>query len=96
VLNLLSNAGRFTEEGGVRIQAAQQDDEVFIQVRDTGPGISPENQDMVFQPFQQLDGMVQRRYGGSGLGLSISKNFVEMHGGEMWFESEPGMGTTFY
>ena len=52
--------------------------------------------DMVFQPFQQLDGLVQRRYGGSGLGLSISKNFVEMHGGKMWFESELGIGTTFY
>jgi signal transduction histidine kinase/CheY-like chemotaxis protein len=96
VLNLLSNAGRFTEEGGVRIQATQKEDEILIQVRDTGPGIPLENQGMVFQPFQQLGGMVQRRYGGSGLGLSISKNFVEMHGGEMWFESEPGEGTTFY
>ena len=81
---------------GVRIKASQDDDHILIQVTDTGPGIAPENQGMVFQPFQQLDGLVQRRYGGSGLGLSISKNFVEMHGGEMWFESELGVGTTFY
>jgi signal transduction histidine kinase/CheY-like chemotaxis protein len=96
VLNLLSNAGRFTETGGVRIKAALERDEVVIRVSDTGPGIAPDNMDKVFQPFQQLDGLVQRRYGGSGLGLSISKNFVEMHGGSMWFESELGVGTTFY
>ncbi len=95
VLNLLSNAGRFTETGGVCIKASHEDEEILVQVIDTGPGIAPENQDMVFQPFQQLDGLVQRRYGGSGLGLSISKNFVEMHGGKMWFESERGVGTTF-
>ena len=96
VLNLLSNAGRFTDKGGVCIEAFQREKDILVTVNDTGPGIAPENQEMVFQPFQQLDGFVQRRYGGSGLGLSISKNFVEMHGGEMWFESEPGVGTTFY
>ncbi|MEN8172339.1 MAG: hybrid sensor histidine kinase/response regulator [Chloroflexota bacterium] len=96
VLNLLSNAGRYTDKGGVRINASQDDEEILVQVTDTGPGIAPENQDMVFQPFQQLDGLVQRRYGSSGLGLSISKNFVEMHGGRLWFESEQGVGTSFY
>jgi CheY-like chemotaxis protein/two-component sensor histidine kinase len=95
VLNLLSNAGRFTEQGGVRIKATQQVDQIIVRVADTGPGIATENQEMIFQPFQQLDGLVQRRYGGSGLGLSISKKFVEMHGGKMWFESEHGVGTTF-
>ena len=96
VLNLLSNAGRFTEKGGVSIKATQDAEFIIISVADTGPGISADHQDKVFQPFQQLDGLVQRRYGGSGLGLSISKNFVELHGGKMWFESEDGVGTTFY
>ncbi len=96
VLNLLSNAGRFTERGGVRIRAFREGERVMVTVTDTGPGISPDGQTKVFQPFQQLDGLIQRHYGGSGLGLSISKNFVEMHGGKMWLESEVGKGTTFF
>lgn len=96
ILNLLSNAGRFTERGGVHVGVSLQDDMVIISVRDTGPGIAPEDQNKVFEPFQQLDSSIHRRHGGSGLGLTISKRFVEMHHGKLWVESEPGVGATFY
>jgi len=96
VLNLLSNAGRFTEHGGVRVKAWLQGRDAVVSVSDTGPGIDPEDQDRLFEPFQQLDASIRRGHGGSGLGLSISKRFVEMHGGKMWLESEVGAGTTFY
>jgi len=91
VLNLLSNAGRFTERGGVRVRAWHEKDDaqarVVVSVTDTGPGIPPEDQARLFEPFQQLDTSLRRPHGGSGLGLSISKRFVEMHGGKMWLES---------
>ncbi|MEJ5199908.1 MAG: ATP-binding protein, partial [Anaerolineae bacterium] len=96
VLNLLSNAGRFTERGGVRVRAWQEGEDVVVSVADTGPGIAPADQERLFRPFQQADGSIRRRYGGTGLGLSISKGFVELHGGKMWVESEPGRGTTFF
>jgi signal transduction histidine kinase/DNA-binding response OmpR family regulator len=96
VLNLLSNAGRFTERGGVRVQAWREGDDVVVSVADTGPGIAEEDQERLFQPFQQLEDPVRRRYGGTGLGLSISKRFVELHQGQMWLESEPGEGATFF
>lgn len=96
LLNLLSNAGRFTERGGVRVRALRDGDYVMISVADTGPGIAVEDQPKLFQPFQQLDGSVRRRYGGSGLGLAISKSFVELHQGTMWLESELGRGTTIF
>jgi len=96
VLNLLSNAGRFTERGGVWVRAWPEREAIIISVSDTGPGIDPENQKKLFEPFQQLDGSVSRRHGGSGLGLSISKKFIELHSGSMWLESEVGKGTTFY
>ena len=96
VLNLLSNAGRFTERGGVGVKVWQDREAIIIGVSDTGPGIDPENQKKLFEPFQQLDSSISRRHGGSGLGLSISKKFVELHGGSMWMESEVGKGTTFY
>jgi len=96
ILNLLSNAGRFTERGGVVVRAGREGEQVVGSVSDTGPGISPEDRERLFEPFQQLDASIRRRHGGSGLGLSISKQFVEMHGGKMWLESEVGQGTTFY
>lgn len=94
LLNLLSNAGRFTENGGVRIHAHATANILTVAVSDTGPGISPENVGKLFEPFQQLDNSIRRREG-TGLGLSISKQFVEMHAGTMWVESEFGVGTTF-
>lgn len=96
VLNLLSNAGRYTEKGGACVRAWQEGHELVVSVADTGPGIAHEESAKVFQPFQQLDASLRRRHGGSGLGLSISKHFVELHGGKMWFDSQKGTGTTFF
>jgi signal transduction histidine kinase/CheY-like chemotaxis protein len=96
VLNLLSNAGRFTHSGGVRLRAWREEESVVASVTDTGPGIPSETMSRLFQPFQQADGSIRRRYGGTGLGLSISKQFIELHGGEIWVESEIDVGTTFY
>ena len=96
LLNLLSNAGRFTERGGVRVRAWREADLLVLSVADTGPGIAPEDRKRIFEPFQQLDSSIRRKHGGSGLGLTISKRFVEMHGGRLWLDSEPGRGTTFY
>jgi signal transduction histidine kinase/CheY-like chemotaxis protein len=96
LLNLLSNAGRFVETGGVDIHVRVEGEQVVITVADTGPGISIQDQVRLFQPFQQADGSIRRRYGGSGLGLSISRHFVELHGGKMWLESEVGQGTKIF
>lgn len=96
MLNLLSNAGRFTERGGVKIEVRREQDDILVSVADTGPGIALEDEEKIFEPFQQLDGSIRRRHGGSGLGLSISKRFVEMHGGKMWLESTIDVGTTIY
>lgn len=96
ILNLLSNAGRFTERGGVRLQAELQAGELHVTVRDTGPGIAPDQIERLFEPFWQADRSPEGRRGGSGLGLSISRGFVELHGGKMWCESELGVGTTVH
>ncbi len=94
VLNLLSNAARFTERGGVRLEVRFDGNEIRVSVADTGPGIAREDIGRLFRPFQQLDVTQRRRHAGSGLGLSISKSFVELHGGRMWIESIKGKGTT--
>ena len=96
VTNLLSNAGRYTESGSVRVKACRKEDDIVISVTDTGPGISLEDQGKLFEPFRQLDSSIRRRHGGTGLGLNISRRFVEMHEGKVWLESEVGIGTTFY
>lgn len=96
LLNLLSNAGRFTDEGGVQVDAKYEAGSVTLCVSDSGPGITRGDLEEIFQPFQQLDGSIRRQYDGSGLGLSISKGFVELHGGVMWVESEVGAGTSFF
>jgi CheY-like chemotaxis protein len=96
VLNLLSNAGRFTEHGGVSVKVWQEQDTMLISVADTGPGIAEEHKGRIFRPFEQVDLSIRRQHGGSGLGLSISKAFVELHGGQMWFDSQLGRGTTFF
>ncbi len=95
-LNLLSNAGRFTEHGGVELRVWRDEQDVVVAIKDTGPGIAAGDLDKLFRPFHQVDGSIRRRYGGSGLGLSISKRFVEMHGGRIWVQSQEGKGTTFY
>ncbi len=96
LLNLLSNAARFTEQGGTVVRAWKRDHRIVLSVTDTGPGIAPEQQKRLFEPFQQLGATIRHRFGGSGLGLTISRAFVEMHGGHMWIESELGRGSTFF
>ncbi|MCY3831734.1 MAG: hybrid sensor histidine kinase/response regulator [Chloroflexi bacterium] len=96
LLNLLSNAGRFTARGGVRVRARADEGAIIISVADTGPGIKADEMDEIFKPFQQVDGTIHSHWAGSGLGLSVSKHFVELHKGRMWLESEPGQGATFY
>lgn len=95
LLNLLSNAGRFTQEGGVTLSAKQESSKLRVTVSDTGIGIEPQAIEKLFQPFQQVDGSIRRRYGGTGLGLSISKRFIELHKGTIWVDSEKGVGTSF-
>jgi signal transduction histidine kinase/DNA-binding response OmpR family regulator len=96
LMNLLSNAGRFTEEGGISLRASQKDGYLVVSVADTGPGMTTDEKNRLFRPFEQLDSSIRRRYGGTGLGLSISKSFVEMHEGSIWVESKKNEGTTFY
>jgi len=96
VINVLSNAGRFTEQGGVSIEVRREEHNIVVSIADTGPGIPAQDQERLFEPFQQLDGSIRRRHGGSGLGLSISKRFVEMHGGKIWMDSDVGKGTTIF
>ena len=95
LLNLMSNAAKFTEEGHIALEAEAGPEFVTIRVADTGVGISSEAQNRLFIPFQQVDGSTTRRAGGTGLGLAISRSFVEMHGGEIGVESQPGKGSTF-
>ncbi len=96
LLNLLSNAAKFTDAGSITLRAEVDGDFVRLSVADTGIGIAPEHFDRVFEEFRQVDERVARRIGGTGLGMPISKKLVEMQGGEMWFESELGSGSTFY
>jgi signal transduction histidine kinase/CheY-like chemotaxis protein len=99
LINLLSNAAKFTEKGQITLSARLQDevgDTVLVSVADTGVGIDPQAQQHLFIPFQQVDASTTRRAGGTGLGLAISRSFVQMHGGEIWVESQPGSGSTFH
>ena len=94
ILNLLSNAGRFTRTGGVRVRAYQDKGALVCSVQDTGPGIEKGDLERIFEPFHQV-GPRRDKASGSGLGLSISRMFVTLHGGKMWAESIVGQGTTF-
>jgi CheY-like chemotaxis protein len=95
VLNLVSNAARFTDTGLVEVSAEGSDGRIRVSVRDTGPGISAEDASRIFEPFAQGGQEIQRQRGGSGLGLCISRQFVTLHGGRMWLESQLGVGSTF-
>ena len=96
LLNLLSNAVKFTPEGTVTVRANAKADRLVVSVQDTGVGIREEDQPKLFRAFQQLDaGKIHLPLGGTGLGLVISKSFVELHGGEIWVESREGQGSTF-
>jgi signal transduction histidine kinase/CheY-like chemotaxis protein len=95
LINLLSNAARFTAQGGVTIRARCTGSEVVVAVADTGEGIAPSDVPHVFDEFHQA-GLSGRRRDGSGLGLAVCKRFAEMHGGYMWAESSMGIGSSFY
>ena len=96
LINLLNNAARFTDVGGVRISAEPRGREVVVAVADTGIGIPTDELPRVFDEFYQTGSALERRVGGSGLGLTISKRIVELHGGAMWVESRVGSGSTFF
>ena len=96
LLNLLSNAVKFTPEGGsVTLNAQATNDGLRVSVRDTGIGIAEEYQEKVFEAFHQAGGSHNVKREGTGLGLTLARQFVEMHGGKMWLESKPGAGSTF-
>ncbi len=96
LLNLLTNAIRFTERGGITIRTALRADEIQVSVQDTGRGIAPDQLPRLFQEFQQLHTGSEQELKGTGLGLAISKYIVELHGGQIWAESTEGKGTTIY
>jgi signal transduction histidine kinase len=95
LLNLLSNAIKFTPEGGrVGVRAEPVDEHVEIAVSDTGVGIAPEDQEAVFEEFRQV-GAAEKRAEGTGLGLTLARKFIELHGGRIWVKSQVGAGSTF-
>lgn len=99
LINLLSNAGKFTENGSVLLEVSQQQQHgiegYLFEVKDSGIGMTPEQMEKLFQPFTQADSSTTRKYGGTGLGLAISQRFCQLIGGSMKVESEPGKGSIF-
>jgi signal transduction histidine kinase len=95
LLNLLSNSLKFTPEGGrIDVGATVNEGMVEVSVTDTGVGIAPEDQEKVFEEFQQV-GTAAKKVEGTGLGLTLCRKFVELHGGRIWVKSQPGQGSTF-
>ncbi|ASD69623.1 MHYT domain-containing protein [Pseudoalteromonas piscicida] len=97
LVNLLGNAIKFTAQGGVELSVeSYQDDYVLFKIADTGIGIANDRLDSIFNPFEQADESMSRRFGGTGLGTTISRQLVELMGGKIWAHSELGKGSTFY
>ncbi|MYM69972.1 PAS domain S-box protein [Pseudoduganella sp. FT55W] len=94
--NLLDNAIKFTSAGTVSLRACEKQGQLHIAVQDTGIGIAPERINAIFDPFTQADASMTRRFGGTGLGTTISRQLVGLMGGKIWAESTPGVGTTFH
>src|SRR5262245_19022344 len=95
LLNLLSNAIKFTPEGcRIEVRAMPVDGSIEVSVSDTGVGIAPEEQDAVFEEFKQV-GSASKKVEGTGLGLALSRKFIELHSGRIWVKSEVGIGSTF-
>ncbi|HZG68997.1 MAG TPA: GAF domain-containing protein, partial [Herpetosiphonaceae bacterium] len=96
IVNLLSNAVKFSPDGGrVDVIARRGEEDVQIAVHDEGPGISPEDQELIFEEFQQVGPGALQQHEGTGLGLALAKKLVELHGGRIWVESAVGAGSTF-
>jgi signal transduction histidine kinase len=95
LINLASNAVKFTDEGGVELRYGEEDGRVRIDVRDTGPGIPPDQLDRVFEEFHQVEGGHARSAGGSGLGLAISRRLARLMGGDLRVHSRMGEGSVF-
>jgi signal transduction histidine kinase len=96
LVNLLSNAVKFTPEGGkIQVRAGLDDGSLKISVSDTGVGIAPEDHEAIFEEFRQVGSNYAQKREGTGLGLSLTRKFVEMHGGTIWVENEVGKGSTF-
>lgn len=94
--NLLDNAIKFTDKGSVKIKVYSDDTFIYCELSDTGAGISPEKEELVFKKFVQLDGSVRRKYGGTGVGLTIAKSLLDLMGGSIYFKSNVNQGTVFY
>jgi len=96
LVNLLSNSVKFTPEGGkIHVNASLNNGSVIISIADTGIGIAKEDQEAIFEEFRQVGTNYAQKREGTGLGLTLTRKFVEMHGGKIWVESEPGKGSTF-
>lgn len=93
--NLIGNAVKFTEKGIIKLECQKMDEYLLFTVKDSGIGILPEHQKIIFERFRQASSSRTREYGGNGLGLAISKAYVELMGGRIWVESEPGHGAKF-
>jgi signal transduction histidine kinase len=94
--NLISNAIKFTANGTIEVGYQTMENLVEFYISDTGIGIPAEYYDKIYERFRQVESEKTRKYGGNGLGLAISKNLIELMGGRIWFESELGIGSTFY
>ena len=95
LLNLLSNAIKFTPEGGgIEVRAKPVNGAVEVSVSDTGVGIAPEDQQAIFEEFRQV-GTAAKKVEGTGLGLALSRKFIELHGGRIWVQSQVDIGSTF-
>jgi signal transduction histidine kinase len=96
LVNLLSNAVKFTPEGGkIQVRAGLDNGAIKISVCDTGVGIASQDQDIIFEEFRQVGSDYAQKREGTGLGLTLTRKFVELHGGKIWVDSEPGKGSTF-
>ena len=95
IINLISNAVKFTDQGIITIKVESVNHEVVVSVSDTGIGIAQSDQALIFEKFRQAGDPLTGKPKGTGLGLAISKEIVEHHGGRIWFESEPGKGSKF-
>ncbi len=96
LVNILSNAIKFTHEGGIVFSSQTQGSDLIVRIKDTGIGMDVEGQKVIFEKFRQLDYSSKRMYEGIGLGLSIVKELVELHDGKVWAESRPGQGSEFF